>query len=1125
MPNKTTKSTCPHCKCQFKSVLQHLRQSDHCKPALNASTSKIGVATNESELPNPLISEQDPIEDEDGWPNTHEDNDVPEQHSDIQTDTNHNDMYQQEEEATMVTQLSIPEDAIYNPKHRTLGSHAIDAQNEGYIKLLCFLDKIQAPNYAFDELMDLLFDLHVRKFNFALYHKKRRSILKSISNAFPIANTECIKVELESPIPKKGEKEPGEPQFAHVYRFDIKHQIKDLLADDLFYDHKNLVVNYNKPFSRYHPDDGMLDEIHSADWYNRTYEQIVDDPSQTIILPLKIYCDKTGLDPMMQRHALEPVMFSLTILSRDAQQNCEQAWRHIGFIPDLDKLVGADNSTTNNQFYRGRSVRNYHKCLDVILEPLIELQKTGMTVFLQIGDFYRKLHAYFPVALVVGDAKSNDTWCCRISHYNQPRMSRACYTPFEECNNPWVECEWVTRKEQESLQRKLLHPGSEADADLLKELRDVSTYRCWSSLFQVDFGSNPYGQFRACSVDPMHMFEGGWIAMVCRAFANILSGRATQQLNRWSIRCIKNTRSSRRNRFPRVDYSGGITKLTNIASHEWPGILLVYLLAVSTSPSGNKFLQSCFDDKEKNFQKKVNHRRQQEEIGRKRKNVLSDNFLTTKGERLKYARSKINDEQELSDDNSIDAVDVIATAEMEEFMARCTVDKFIQMCEMLLCFHAFYKQDKYWKVGSIEHLEKFDHALRTMMEQVVTTMDRGNKTNNWNIQKFHEVLHLPTQVTEYGNVCNTDASFGERGLKFWAKRPGRIALKGNAEVFSASTINRVKEHVCLRKAAHVVSAKEETSQWQLPLSYDTPDNAKEYAESDSSLSDSESDNESNYQSGSESELESELTIGNFVTRPKFVIRLSYKEENNSWSVTSETMKYVTTKRVLQLPEDTIDLYALEYYTPGQVNQPLTDKEIEFLSEREIYVYTEARLSSGEIVRAHPNYGGAGPMYDCAIIPGVLMDNISSFNDLNSTKDTNESFIGEKWPFHVPCRLISFFMDPIDGVKKALVHRCRQRNEWNLQKDSVLIESWTFETVKERYYETKDGQLHKDKQPQSKVVSRLEPVYRPVPISNIKCGIWAIPDQDMFAIEMAVRNESAHLMVVKDRNDYWAKAFL
>jgi hypothetical protein len=94
--------------------------------------------------------------------------------------------------------------------------------------------------------------------------------------------------------------------------------------------------------------------------------------------------------------------------------------------------------------------------------------------------------------------------------------------------------------------------------------------------------------------------------MVCKAFVDSLSQTNMLQLNRWALKRIKNTRSSHRKHFPRVDYSGGITKMTNIASHEWPGILLLYLLAAS-SPSCRLFLLNHFDNKDSKFNRKVKH--------------------------------------------------------------------------------------------------------------------------------------------------------------------------------------------------------------------------------------------------------------------------------------------------------------------------------------------------------------------------------------------------------------------------------------------------------------------------------------------------------------------------------------
>jgi hypothetical protein len=96
----------------------------------------------------------------------------------------------------------IPPDALYNPKPSTQGSYSLDAQIEGYIKLICFLEKIQAPIKAFDELMQLLTELDTNRFNFSCHHKKRRSVLETITKIFPTAKTECIPVELESPEPK-----------------------------------------------------------------------------------------------------------------------------------------------------------------------------------------------------------------------------------------------------------------------------------------------------------------------------------------------------------------------------------------------------------------------------------------------------------------------------------------------------------------------------------------------------------------------------------------------------------------------------------------------------------------------------------------------------------------------------------------------------------------------------------------------------------------------------------------------------------------------------------------------------------------------------------------------------------
>jgi hypothetical protein len=150
-----------------------------------------------------------------------------------------------------------------------------------------------------------------------------------------------------------------------------------------------------------------------------------------------------------------------------------------------------------------------------------------------------------------------------------------------------------------------------------------------------------------------------------------------------------------------------------------------------------------------------------------------------------------------------------------------------------------------------------------------------------------------------------------------------------------------------------------------------------------------------------------------------------------------------------------------------------------------------------------------------------------------THDRNESHYHDRYPFHVPCRIISFFSDPFDGIDKAFVHQCEERSEWNKENDSVLLESWTLETKIDDYYMSGDGEYHQDKARHrqdrkegktSKPIQSREALFRTIPITSIKCGLFAIPDSPMFDAYDINSEDAAHVMVVIDRNLYWASLF-
>jgi hypothetical protein len=58
---------------------------------------------------------------------------------------------------------------------------------------------------------------------------------------------------------------------------------------------------------------------------------------------------------------------------------------------------------------------------------------------------------------------------------------------------------------------------------------------------------------------------------------------------------------------------------------------------------------------------------------------------------------------------------------------RCTLENIVQLFEMILCFHAFYKSSRYWTIGDKSAYKRFNQGVRTLMKQLVSMLHRGEK--------------------------------------------------------------------------------------------------------------------------------------------------------------------------------------------------------------------------------------------------------------------------------------------------------------------------------------------------------------------------------------------------------------
>jgi hypothetical protein len=130
--------------------------------------------------------------------------------------------------------------------------------------------------------------------------------------------------------------------------------------------------------------------------------------------------------------------------------------------------------------------------------------------------------------------------------------------------------------------------------------------------------------------------------------------------------------------------------------------------------------------------------------------------------------------------------------EETEQMPRCTVERFIKLMDQLLTFHAYYKQELFWKSGNKAAEMHLHEALMKTLKCLTSTLARPNGSG-WNLQKVHEVFfHLTRQIVQLGCPANTDCQVGERRLKVWGKHDAKQTNKGSVVQFTG----QVCQHFC-----------------------------------------------------------------------------------------------------------------------------------------------------------------------------------------------------------------------------------------------------------------------------------------------------------------------------------------
>lgn len=323
---------------------------------------------------------------------------------------------------------------------------------------------------------------------------------------------------------------------------------------------------------------------------------------------------------------------------------------------------------------------------------------------------------------------------------------------------------------------------------------------------------------------------------------------------------------------------------------------------------------------------------------------------------------------------------------------------------------------------------------------------------------------------------------GERGLKYWAKKPGRSALKGCIDVFTESTAKHLQESILVQTAVEAMERK----------------------------------------SGYTGHIMDNSTAGpanDFTGNEKYRVEL-HADSDGKLAVLYKWISGTKYKRDFVVDPKIINLFSEEY---SETINAIGDHH-----QLTIRCFTEMITPTGSTVRAHPNFRAAGAIYDWVVVkdPNGGFDHATKHRkEIPPEYVRNSTFsrIETENPGCVPARVLSFFVDPITHQKKAIVHPCRPWMNINEHKSSVLTESWNLQCTLERFYVDDDGTYTLVYMRGQRAKLRYAPMYHIVDIHQIIDAVFAISEED--ALEISWKPSGGNVLVICDRDKYWGNEFL
>jgi hypothetical protein len=281
----------------------------------------------------------------------------------------------------------------------------------------------------------------------------------------------------------------------------------------------------------------------------------------------------------------------------------------IGYIPSFTKKK-ATPGKTKKKF--GASVRDYHKCMSILLEPLVKAQKDLPLLDILLGNQVRRVRIIIVMAVILGDGKSTDMLCGRVmSHSNTLRLSRATFTPSDSAKETrsdqtkWIKssviervtravlCDPTCRRDTTSEWNKHLSQNLTTKTSAAKSRKRIcakilrqalGSHAVPNAFFPLDFRLEE-GIFGHTFADLVHVLEEGIFKYLLSVFLDPLSDTISGEVDDLVTKLFGPTANRCHGMwlFPRLNFTIGFTRLTLLSSEERVGALTVLVILLQTA--------------------------------------------------------------------------------------------------------------------------------------------------------------------------------------------------------------------------------------------------------------------------------------------------------------------------------------------------------------------------------------------------------------------------------------------------------------------------------------------------------------------------------------------------------------